>query len=289
LCLPSSGAVSDLEGANIDAALRGLKAAMSELADDVRGTSNVDRRFVEYLDGLVAKLPVEVPPQEELFSIAHNEDVLNGYLTVANKEWEQIQASKLGALALQFERTMEKFPEWRAFKKKPVPDDFTVEQAEEAKTLSEALKEHLADELAREFANPKLPLAVEQLALQLDDGEPRSSSNYRELTLALNSRAQDLLESSSNILKRIVEAGMNVLGKGYEIVKSTGEVVVKGAAEQNEKEAKKFGQSIVKWLYRSATLAIAGGAAAGSGLLGWAATTFPNIFGWLEKFIPFFV
>lgn len=285
LSLSSKPAVSDLEGADIASALRGLKAAMNELSDEVRNVSNIDQRFTEYLDELVRKLPESVPTQDILFSIAHNQDVLGSYLITAQQEWPVLSASKLGALSLQFERTMDKFPEWRAFKKKPAPDNLTAEDIDKANELTKLLAEQLEDELAREFINPQLPELVEELAADLSN-EPETFENSLSVSPAKANRLRDLLESSSNILKRIVEAGMFALGKGYEIVKATGSELIKGASEQNLVEAKKLGESIVKWLYRTAKAGAVGGL--GVSMLSWFAATFPNVFGWLEKFIPFF-
>lgn len=282
LTLPTRRASHDLKGADIDAVLSGLKRVLTQFSDDLEGDSNVDRRFVAFVKRLAADFPDEVPDQVGLFSLAHNGDVLSGYISKAKAEWEETLAVRLGAISLQFDRTMDKFPAWRAFKAEAPLSELDLQSIEQAVAATGQLAAEMVSKPEAVFIDPAIAEQLAALAEQTPvidstmDGEPFASP-------AVQRRAFDMLESASNILKRLLEAALWVKGKAGQLSRHTWEKFSDGVRKEYPEQVEALGKSYVKWVFRilKAVPAVALTAAGANGLGLWLAATFPAQFAWL--------
>lgn len=283
LTLVAAPAASDFAGGDIGAALAGLKAALGQLSADIAGESNIDRRFKEWFARLVDRIPASVPSQDVLFTVAHNGDVLSGYLATANAEWERTLAARLAALALQFGRTFDKFPEWRAFKRAAPTGELDAKAVSEARELvGEAAAQLAAPEMAPAI-DPVVPQGLEQVAQAVPEVQPDPAGRL-VVTPEAESRAWDALQSLGNVLKRLAEAALWTAGKGKDFVQFNWEHFSKDLPSNYAAELKKTSKWSVEFLFKALRFGVRAAAIGGGvGLAEVLAAKFPTIFGWLTQ------
>jgi hypothetical protein len=295
LVLPTRPARTDGDKRVIAAALKGLRAELVELADDVEAEpSNFDKRAAAYLRRIAERISDRAPPQHELFRLAHAKEVLEGHGSTVNDQWPYHLAPRFHALTLLFDRVVRQFPKWREFVRNAQEDRLTAEQVAEVPAISVMVLSALREEDAKQFIDREIPEALEQLQ------QPQAiASNDSAKPLVL----EDLVESINNIVKEAVAAALDERAKTKadskpspsreKVAKGFGDVakeVATGYRDEAQmsfvKEAKRLGKetgpAITRWAKR---LVVAGGAAWASSLAHTLIETFPDKFGWLDKVI----
>ena len=202
LTLPAEKLDDDFEEGSIESAFKALKSALAEFAGELKESNqNIDPSHLKYLSDLAEKVPLEVPPQDELFNFARNGGILEALVETAQKEWSALSAAQLQSVADLFQDTVGKFPEWRGLKKKAVDDPVNEEQARSLSTvLSDFLKD-LVSEGAKIFVHPVIVVAFEHLHEFLQE---RLDDPWRTAEIKASFIAADLLESFANVMKKLV-------------------------------------------------------------------------------------
>ena len=202
LTLPTEKLDDDFEEGSIESAFKALKSALAEFAGQLKESNqNIDPSHLKYLSDLAEKVPLEVPPQDELFNFARNGGILEALVETAQKEWSALSAAQLQSVADLFQDTVGKFPEWRGLKKKAVDDPVNEEQARSLSTvLSDFLKD-LVSEGAKIFVHPLIVVAFEHLNNFLQE---RLDDPWRTAEIKASFIAADLLESFANVMKKLV-------------------------------------------------------------------------------------
>ena len=137
LVLPPRPARTDGDKRANAAALKALRAELVELADDVEfEPSNFDKRAAIYLRRIAKRISDRVPPQHELFRLAHVKEYLQAYGTTVNDQWPEHLAARYHALTLHYDRTVRQFPKWREFVRNAQEDRLTHEQAAKVPALA---------------------------------------------------------------------------------------------------------------------------------------------------------
>ncbi len=286
LRLPSGRAGDDFKAGDIDEALVALKHLLAGFADELSGSNNIDPRIIAYLQRLSVDAPSAVPSQAEFFTFAHNEIVLEAYVATAEREWDGLAAARMGAVSLQFSRTVDRFPAWKAFKKSVPDGELSAVDVEHTEALGNVLADALREGLAAEFVDGEIADAVEQLA----DAIPELRSPVGEDRLVnsdVESRAFDLLESVNNTLKRVVGAALWVKGAAGQLGAETWQRLSAGIRAEYGDQCEKLGKQLVKLAFGVLKF----GAAAtlgGTPLAVWLTQTFPRQFAWLEPVVRLF-
>jgi hypothetical protein len=290
LSLPKAAAKNNLAGRGLNAALKSLRQELRDFARDLAGEANIDRRFLSYVQQIAEQVPQRTPSQAVLFQLGHAGEVLTAYSATVDAEWPQILASRFHAIVLHYERTMRQSPVWREFKRNAARESLTTQQVEAAASLAAAAASALRDNEASTFADPAIPLALEDLAVALRGSNdlPAAIADAGKEELAL-----DVVESVNNVLKRVGEealaqAGGAVRDGGSALSKASVEYtrgVAKGIVKAAKRQGPKDGEALFKWLRRAV---IAGGTASGSMFgLPHLVSSFPQAFTWLEKLVGF--
>jgi hypothetical protein len=251
LTLPNNPAKVNLSKKKFAAALTALRDEVLDFSQVIAGEAIIDRRFVSFVQDLAARIPDKPPPQDELFRLGHIEEILARYAKVANDEWPEFLAARYHALALQFHRTMKQAPSWREFKHNVAQQTLSSEQIAAARPLAGEAARALRDQ---DFVDPAVPESLEQLADAVQNAEDEGRLDVIEA--GEEQLAADLIESVSNVLKRLAEvalplaaaastrAGSIASKAGKALVDSFEEGVVAGA----KRVGKTCGYGLVTWL-----------------------------------------
>jgi hypothetical protein len=294
LTLPKAAAKSDLKGRSSAAALKSLREELRAFADEIAGEANIDKRFVSYVRKLADQIPQKSPRQAELFRLGHAGEVLVGYAKTVDKEWPEVLARQFHALALHFDRTMRQSQLWREFKRNAAEGHLTAEQVGNAAPLATAVATALRDGEAAAFTDPAIPQTLENLAEPLratgDGYQDTIEAGKEELAL-------DVVESVSNILKRIAEGALAAKTLTGTVVAGVGSTLGdagadyaqgggKGFKRAAKRQGPKDGEKVFKWLRRAA---IAGGYGVGAALgLPQLIAAYPQAFTWLQALLKHF-
>lgn len=295
LTLPKAATKSDLKGRGFAAALKSLREEMRAFADDIAGEANIDPRYVAYIRKIADQIPQKSPRQAELFRLGHAGEVFAGYATTVDDEWPQVLAKRFHALALHFDRTMRQSPLWREFKRKAAQEHLTAEQIGTAASLATFVATALRDDEAAAFTDPAIPQTLEGLAepLRATGERHKDTIEAGEQELAL-----DVVESVSNILKRIAEGALaakalsgTVAGGVGSTLRDAGVVYArelgKGVKRAAKRQGPKDGEKVFKWLRRAAIAAGGYGVGAALGLPQLIAA-YPPAFAWLQALLKHF-
>ncbi len=210
-------------------------------------------------------------------------------------EWPDVLARQFHALALHFDRTMRQSPLWREFKRNAAQERLTAEQVGNAASLAAAVATALRDDEAAAFTDPAIPQTLENLAEPLqaagEDYQDNIEAGKQELAL-------DVVESVSNIFKRIAEGALAAKAIGGIVVGSVGSTLrdagadyARGAGKGIKRAAKrqgpKDGEKAFKWLRRA--VIAAGGYGVGAALgLPQLIAAYPQAFAWLQALLKHF-
>jgi hypothetical protein len=299
--LPPGSARTDGAPDALTAALDALRAELIDLADDVEAEPRVfDKRIVPYLRRIAARIPGQVPPQSELFRLAHAKESLQGYVGTVNEQWPDHLAQRFHKFTHLFDRTVRQFPKWRGFVRNAETDRLTPEQVAAVPNFAKEFVEAMRDDDAQEFIDPALPVALENLQSPLHPDRQRVDDQLTGASAPMNVLlAEDIVESINNTVKLTVEAALASAAsverkaKADSSTKKDG-VGLRGTAEKAAsafarkaeksmiKEAERLGQgtgpAVTKWVKR---FIFSGGA-----LATWVQLS-PKAFEWLAAIKPF--
>lgn len=282
--LPSEAPAVDLDGESITAALRACQQAFRDLADDCEDAGNVDRRAVKLLRRVSERIPDTVPTQDELFRVAHIEELLETYSATVNEEWPTLLAKSYHALTLQFERTMRQFPKWRQFKRNAAQDKFESQQLQKALGFATSIVMELEGREAQKFVVPELSVALAAITAPLPEAKGAPESLPATLSEA---RQLDALESTNNTLKKIFEVALSHV-KGYIAPIGHGlDGYARNAGKGFEKAAKKQGGPDGEKLFKWARRLIIGAGTATVAWVGGLIEALPSMFSWLGSVASF--
>ncbi len=290
IALPEAPGAADLDGASLGAALDALRAQILELAADLDGEGNIDKRVPVYLRSLADKLPQAQPSQAELFLVAHEQETLQDYGRTVAAEWPALPAGRFLAVTRAFDRTVRQFPQWRAFKQNAAKDQFDDAQREAAPQLAADFAAALREDGAAENVEPQIADTLEEMCRELDAARDKMRDD--RLPAAAGTLPEDIVASIGNILKLIAESALHGVKGAAKTAKDAGAGYAKefadGVVEQAKKEGKKDGPALIKWAKRTLIAAGAGAAAKAAGLGGVIAAMmdkYPQVAEWLRPII----
>jgi len=263
LTLPAASVADDFADGSIEEVFAALKEEiLSRVSNLEKNETNIDQRIITYLKALAEKVPEQVPPQHELFQLAHHEITLASLSRNTQDELSALGAAQFESLVWLFRETMDKFPEWRAFKRKPSEKAMSKENAEDVSKLVEDFIVDMASETAKTFISPLLVTAFQHLAKILS---VKLEDPLRDFQIEIAFRAQDLLDGLANTFKAIAS----------ELLKAFKE----GASEEAKRLAKNLGR-----LFIGAPI-IGGGSIVLKPVLLDAIVKFPDQLGWLKPYL----
>jgi hypothetical protein len=252
ISLPATPADAELEKESLQAALEALRTQIGELAADLDGEVNIDRRVVAFLRRLSEKIPSSQPRQAELFMLAHEQEKLEAYGKIVAEEWPEFLAAGYLVVTRAFDRTVRQFPKWREFKQNAAKDRLTPEQRAEAPRMTAVFAAAFRAEDTPEFVAPEIAATLEEMWRDLDSS--RDAAREDRMPAGGDTTAEDAITSIENVVKLIAEIaldGAESVGKATnEAGKRYFEKLGKGVIEQAEKEGDKDGAALVKWAKR---------------------------------------
>jgi len=275
LTVDAGSATGLLPVAAIEAALKALGDEFRSLLGVLPSEANIDPRAIKYLTEVADGLPEKVPPQDQLFAVAHRGDALAIYGSTVNQEWPALLAARYQALVLHYDRVMRQFPQWVEFKRNAAVGKIPTEELGRAIELSQALRDMLVQGMEDGFVDPVLPEAFEKLenTHQKNEENPLPDADANSGNLI----SLDILESSNNTIKRLAE-------KALETAQSVGNYAAGhlkgGADEETEKQLRGLGKAGVKLV--SYFIYGAGGSIAGVPFASWLLLNYPQTFSWLR-------
>ncbi len=273
ITLPTTAAKAELDTRALNASLKALRAHIEELAQDLEGEANIDKRVIALLHQLQEKIPTKRPTQERLFLLAHQQESLELYGNTVAAEWPDLLAGRyLGAIRA-FDRTMRQFPEWRKFKQNADKNRLNDEQRAAAPILGSRLAAALSEDEASKRVDAAVPAVLQEMAKGLE--QPSGDASPVEAAGSANSLAEDLVTSSENVVKRMAESALQA---DSETTKKKDKAYAKKLADgfiKGIKDGEKDGEELAKWAKR----ALAGG------VIFELMAKYPHIAEWLRPII----
>ena len=283
ISLPDHAIPADLDEAGRDAALIALKIELGELAADVAGEANIDRRAAGLLRSVADLVPQVGPPQDVLFRLAHKEEVLIAYAATVHREWPDVLGSRYQVLCRQFDRTMRQFPKWREFKRNAAKDQLTREQLAIAGSITSDVVDALGSNDAQPFVDPRLPEALEELAAPLKPRQQAEAGDIIEAGKEL--LVEDVVESINNILKRVADVALAAGLTGKQAAEHYTKGLAEGLIDAAKKQGPKDGAALLKWARRF--LVSGAGLATAGAFIQRLIQVFPEKFAWLQAVLRF--
>jgi hypothetical protein len=281
IALPAEGAEADLDAEALDAALTALRALVARLAKDIEDEANIDKRATALLRHLGESIPISGPTQAQLFEIAHELEGLEDYGKKVVAEWPDVLASRYFGVLRAFDGTMRQFEKWRLFKQNALKDRLTQKQRESAPIAARQIAVALREAGNAEFVEREIADTIEEMARRLEQSAENTLPRAPDEASA-DTRPEDLLTSSENIVKRIGEAAIDAKArKAAEGEKGYAGKVGRGFAIY-VKDGDKVGEDIGKWATRTL---IGGGASALSFAVYELMEHYPAIAQWLRPII----
>ncbi len=216
LTLPSDPLADDFTGGDIEQAFLSLKNSLNDFIKDLKeNETNVDGRVIKRLQRMADNVPLATPAQHELISFAKYEKTLSSMVVKAHQEWSDITAAEFETLVWQFQKVVDKFPEWRSFKEEANKEPISEEAAENVHQAGEAFAKDMASEIAKEFISPIVVTAFKHVWTYLDD--KLSHEAVRNYAIDSMFAAEDTVQSLSNILKPLLTDYMKGIKRGASI------------------------------------------------------------------------
>jgi hypothetical protein len=242
IALPDGAAEPELDAEAFNQALRALRSLIINLANDLDGEANIDKRAIGFLHRIGEGIPDDAPTQAQLFELAHQQETLEDYGKKVAAEWPDLLASRYLGVVRAFDGTMRQFAKWRSFKQNALKDRLTEEQRDNAPALAKKFADALRDSANAEHVESAIPSVIENMAREID--REAEDAPPRERGAGADTRAEDLITSIDNTIKRIGDVAV----KG-DVEKRAqagfGAKVAKGFASQFDGE--KLGENLGKW------------------------------------------
>jgi hypothetical protein len=285
IVLPPEPAELDLDASAFADSLHALRTLLVDLADDLAGEANIDRRAIALLRKIAGGVPETTPTQAELFILAHQQEMLEVYSKTVVAEWPDLLASRYLSVSRFFDGAMRQFAKWRVFKQNALKDRLTREQRAEVPILGRKFALALREAANAVHVDKAVALTIEAIAEELElKGQPTLALGV-DLDSA-DTRPEDLILSLENTVKRMGEAAARSdLDKKTKL--NFGANVVIGF--KNQFQGEKLGENLGKWA--TSALLGAGGVYAGahasdlSAVVAEMMRQFPNYSEWLLPLI----
>lgn len=278
LSLPAKPLRADLDQSSLESALLALQQMIESLADSLKVESNLDVRFISYLETLSRRIPDSAPRQHDLFTLAHELEGLMAYGDTVNSEWPPILAARFHALTSAFSDTVRQFPKWREFKRNANRERVSRSDIDTVKGAAEELASELGNEDGQAFASKTLPEALRYLLKLLGSG-PGHFFHYDWKTII-----HDIQESINNILKKIIDATIRLKLALEPERKSMSKLYHDTRKEINRSIAgagKPLAKQIIRWTKRIAAGTFVTGAFAAL------FAAFPQKFSWIPSILKY--
>jgi hypothetical protein len=290
IALPANAAEVDLDSETLGAALMALRTQIADLAGDLDGEANIDKRVISFLRRLGEKIPQAPPAQAQLFMLAHEQETLEAYGKTVATEWPALLAGRYLATTLALDRTVRQFPKWRLFKQNADKNRLTDQQRAEAPRLTADFAAALREEEATEYVAAEIPDTFEELCRRLDAA--RDEAREDRIAAGVDTLAEDAVVSIENMLKLMAETALAGVKRAANAVTKAGVAYVdnfeEGMVDQAKKEGKKDSAALVKWSKRILVGAAVGAGAKTAGIgavIAKLMVTYPQIGKWLGPMI----
>ncbi len=290
IALPANPAEVDLESETLGAALTALRTQIADLAGDLDGEANIDKRVITFLRRLTENIPQAPPTQAQLFMLAHEQETVENYGKTVATEWPALLAGRYLATTLTFDRTVRQFPKWRLFKQNADKNRLTDQQRAEAPKLAADFAAALREEEAAEYVAAEIPDTFEEMSRRLDAA--RDEAREDRIAAGVDTLAEDAVVSIENMLKLMAETALAGVKRAANAVTKAGAAYVdsfeEGMVDQAKMEGKKDSAALVKWSKRILVGAAAGAGAKAAGIgavIAKLMVTYPQIGKWLGPII----
>ncbi|MEP3628778.1 MAG: hypothetical protein ABJN04_02145 [Hyphomicrobiales bacterium] len=269
LTLPTSPAKDDLSGASIEAAFGSLIDQVEDVIQDISSETNVDPRVLAYLEKLRDKIPTEVPNERTLFSLGHDQEKLGHLVRSQSEEWSADVAAGMHSLHLQFERIIDKFPEWRAFKASHGRDAFSEDEIKEISIVAENVVDQLEPLVEQGAVDSEIVSALRGFANVLV-----SDSTPEEILIGNDLLVADFVEGLNNTLKSLASWALKKL-------KIFAKSLNSGVEEVAEQAGRDATMGIYKLIKNALKIIVYGGSVT-TGVAVPIAALIPKTFEWLQ-------
>lgn len=300
IALPKNPVASDLKGQSLAAALKALQKQIALVANEAAlaaiQSPQIDKRHIEYLKKLSARVPPSRPRQEALFSFGHELQTLEHYQKIVGVEWPDFLAAQYLAMVRAYDRTLRQFPKWREFKNNATKGDIRTEDLADIRDIAQTISENLQSPHFEADFDEEIPVAVEALLNGLADQDVKPDQRW-EMEEAKLELAADILESINNLYKICAELLIKSWNKTRPVLQELGRALREvgyaflSAAKLGAKgTAKLFGYSFGSAAVSGSVLFVAGilEKTTGLPLLGHLVAKYPKYFSWAEFFLTLF-
>ena len=266
-------------------ALIAFRTHLLGLAESLSGHSNYDRTLIAFLFEVAGWISDQEPNQVLIFELGYATATFDDNLVIVEKEWPEFQSARYQALRRELGVLLQKCPAWRVFKAEL--QTLTREQVSLAPRLSEVMATTLEGE-SDGVVDPIIPATLRRQARTSVIAGASRSEDFR---------ANDQLESTSNVLKSLIGGIVGATRPASSLwkhipersLKAFGEGVADGAANQ----ARWIGGGAVRRILDAlARNAVRAGLMSGEGraaeFLSSLVHQIPSIFGWLEEIVFWF-
>ena len=291
---------ANIDGRSLNAALKALKNRIRMLTDDLGQDVNIDKRILKYLIDLNGRIPTTRPPQELLFSLGHDQELLENYSKIVSDEWPAYLASQYIAVSRAFDRTLRQFSKWREFKRNAERDRLTESQRHDVFLISKEFVDALYNDESPAYVDPKVPETIQFIQNELPhEGGKNLIKSPIEVGVSL--LEEDLIVSIDNVVKTLADIALQVKATlnniGVELAataKDAGRAYWKtgrkSIVDAGSKEGRKLGPNLVKWSIRVLIGVFAWQTAKLTGLsaaIYRLIQMFPETFSWLNPVLTF--
>jgi len=285
LTLPRKPAVSALDADSLATSLAATRGLIEELAADLSADRNFDKRLVGEIRRIAAKIPEGAPQQNELFILAHEQELMLGWSEIIDAECPKYLAIRYQKVTLRFGKTLRQFARLADYERETAQQRIRPEdRAGSAQAVSD-FAQALSEGETKEFVDPEIPRTLGSL---VDDKNDDPNAGPPPAAGGADTRIEDAVASSENILSELADVALDLGEKAQEVGAAYAEEFGEGAVEQAKKDGKKDGANLVKWARRVLIAAGAGASVKVTGLSGAIAQIldqFPNIAEWLQPVI----
>lgn len=208
LRLSAAPADGSLDPAILLASLRTLREGLRELAAEIASESQVNQRPARRMTDIADRIGDTVPTSDTVFVLGHLLGELDSFTATVNAEWPDYLAARYLAIKLNLDRTLRRFPQWRAFIEDPAHASLTPAEQEGATALAHGVAAAARSPEVAAIVDPAVPNLLDALADQLAEWRALNEHVGGMVEATGDRLAADLIESVDNILKALAEAAL---------------------------------------------------------------------------------